>query len=68
MKHQNKGYGKEILRQAMEKVKTKYLGEANWCFSSYVPENTASKRTFAAYGFKENGRISHGEAVCKFAI
>jgi len=68
VKHQGKGFGTEILRLAMEKVKTKYLGNANWCFSSYVPENTASKRTFASYGFKEDGRILDGEAVCKISI
>ena len=66
--HQHKGYGKEILRLAMDKVKTKYLGDANWCFSSYVPENTASKRTFAAYGFEEDGRIIDGETVSKIGI
>ena len=66
--HQGKGFGTEILRLAMEKVKTKYLGKANWCFSSYVPENTASKRTFAAYGFLENGCVDDGEAICKIEI
>ena len=66
--YQGKGFGTEILRLAMEKVKTKYLGKANWCFSSYVPENTASKRTFAAYGFVENGCIDDGEAICKISI
>ena len=68
IEHQGKGYGKEILRQSMEKIKAKYLGEANFCFSSYVPENTASKRTFAAYGFEEDGRIIDGEAVSRMAI
>ena len=68
IEHQGKGHGKEILRLAMEKVKIKYLGEANLCFSSYDPENTASKRTFAAYGFKEDGRIIGGEVVCKIGI
>ena len=66
--YQGKGIGTEILRLAMEKVKTKYLGKANWCFSSYVPENTASKRTFAAYGFVENGRMDDGEAISKISI
>ena len=66
--YQGKGIGKEILRLAMEKVKSKYLGNANWCFSSYVPENTASKRTFASYGFIENGRIDDGETICKIGI
>jgi len=66
--YQKKGFGKEILNLAMEKVKSKYLGDANLCFSSYVPENTASKRTFASYGFVEDGRIIDDETVCKIDI
>jgi len=68
IEHQGKGYGKEILRLAMEKVKTKYFGDANWCFATYDPDNTTSKKMFAAYGFKEDGRIIDGEAVCKISI
>ena len=66
--YQGKGFGREILNLAMEKVKTKYLGMANLCFSSYDPDNNASRRTFAAYGFKEDGRIIDGETVCKIDI
>jgi len=66
--YQGKGFGNEILNLAMEKVKSKYLGDANWCFSSYVPENTASKRTFASYGFAEDGRVIDDETVCKIGI
>jgi diamine N-acetyltransferase len=68
IEHQRKGYGKEMLRLAMEKIKTQYLGEANLCFASYAPENTASRRTFAAYGFEEDGLIIGGETVCKIVI
>jgi len=65
---QGKGFGKEILNLAMKKVKTKYLGDANLCFSSYHPDNNTSRRTFASYGFKEDGRIIDGETVCKIDI
>jgi len=68
VEHQGKGVGREILNLAMIKVKSKYLGDANLCFSSYDPDNTASKRTFAAYGFHEDGRIIDGEVVCKIGI
>ena len=66
--YQGKGFGREILNLAMEKVKAKYLGNANLCYSSYDPDNNASRRTFAAYGFKEDGRIIDGETVCKIDI
>lgn len=66
--HQGKGFGKEILNLAMGKVMTKYLGGANLCFSSYNPDNDASRKTFASYGFKEDGRIIDGETVCQIGI
>ena len=68
MKHQGKGVGKEILRLAMEKVKEKYLGDASRCFASYDPDNDASRRTFSAYGFEEDGRVIDDEVVCKIDI
>ena len=66
--YQGKGFGKEILRLAMEKVKAKFLGDANWCFAQYIPDNDVSRRTFAAYGFEEDGRIIYDETVCKIGI
>jgi len=66
--YQGKGFGKEILSLAMDKVKSKYLGAANLCFSSYDPDNDASRGTFASYGFKEDGRIIDDEIVCKISI
>jgi diamine N-acetyltransferase len=68
VEYQGKGIGREILNLAMVKVKSKYLGDANLCFSSYDPDNNVSRRTFAAYGFQEDGRIIDGEAACKIGI
>jgi len=66
--HQGKGIGREILRQITEVIKTKPHGEAKFCFSSYDPDNIASKTTFASCGYEEDGRITGGEAVCKIGI
>ena len=66
--YQGKGIGREAVRQVTEIIKTKPCGEANFCFSSYDPDNTASKATFASCGYSEDGRVIGGEAVCKINI
>ena len=66
--HQGKGIGREILRQITEIIKSKPYGEARVCFSSYDPDNIASKTTFAHVGYEEDGRVIGGEAVCKIGI
>ncbi|MCL2662708.1 MAG: GNAT family N-acetyltransferase [Oscillospiraceae bacterium] len=37
--HQGKGIGREILRQVMEEIKMKPYGDAEYCYSSYEPDN-----------------------------
>jgi len=66
--HQGKGIGREIVRQVMEEIKTKPLGEANYCYVSYEPTNIASKTTFASYGFIEDGRVIDGEVVAGYKL
>jgi len=52
----------------MEEIKTKPCGEANYCYSSYVPENIGSKSTFASYGYEEDGRMLGGEVVVRYKL
>jgi len=66
--HQGKGLGREILLKITEIIKTKPNGEAEFCFSSYDPDNIASRATFASCGYEEDGRIIGSEAVCKISI
>ena len=66
--HQGKGIGREVLRLVMDEIKTKPYGDAEYCFSSYVPENIASKATFKSYGYEEDGRIIDGEAVARYRL
>jgi hypothetical protein len=52
----------------MEEIKTRQYGEAEYCYSSYVPENIASKSTFLSYGYEEDGRVIEGEAVARYLL
>ncbi|MCL2604817.1 MAG: GNAT family N-acetyltransferase [Defluviitaleaceae bacterium] len=66
--HQGRGIGRETVRQVMEEIKTKPCGEAGYCYVSYEPTNTASKSTFASYGFEEDGRVIDGEVVARYKL
>ena len=66
--HQGRGIGRETLRQVMEEIKTKPFGEATYCYSSYDPDNIASKTTFASYGYEEDGRVIEGEVVARYKL
>ena len=66
--HQGRGLGRKAVDLLMEEIKKKPCGEASYCYTSYEPSNTASKATFAAYGYEEDGRIIDGELVARYRI
>ena len=52
-KYQNKGFGKEALKKAIEFIKTKPCGEAKYITLSYEKENVVAKNLYASFGFYE---------------
>lgn len=62
-KFQNKGYGKEAIKVAMEYLKTEPCGKASKCWLSYEPENVVAKKLYASLGFIENGEMCGKEIV-----
>lgn len=62
-KYQNKGYGKEALRLALEFVRSFPCGEAEFCYLSYELENTKAKKLYSEFGFLENGEKDGDEIV-----
>ena len=52
-KYQRKGYGSEALRLALDFIKTKPLGEAEYCWLSYEPENEVARKLYRSFGFEE---------------
>ena len=72
-KYQNKGYGKEAFKQALEFLRTKPDGDAEYIVLSYDRENVVAKNLYASFGFyepKEFVPFYHEEdeieAICKF--
>ena len=62
-KFQNKGYGKEAMKLALDYVRSEPCGKAKLCWLSYEPENVRAKALYAACGFVENGEVCGDEIV-----
>lgn len=61
--HQRKGYGRAAVELALDFIRTKPCGEAEYCVLSYEPENEAARKLYASLGFTETGVIDHDEMV-----
>ena len=59
---QNRGYGREALKKALEFMRTFPCGEAKYAVLSYEPENTVAKNLYASLGFVEINGPGYYEA------
>ena len=50
---QNRGYGREAVRLALEYIRTFPCGKAEYCWLSYEPENETAKQLYRSFGFEE---------------
>ena len=62
-KHQNKGYGKQAMKLALDFIRSFPCGKAEYCYLSYEPENVVAKNLYASFGFIENGEMDEDEVV-----
>ena len=62
-KYQNKGYGKEAMKLALDFIRTFPCGKAEYCYLSYDPDNTKAKELYSRFGFMENGEKDDDEVV-----
>lgn len=61
--YQNRGYGKEAVRLALEFVKTFPCGKAEYCWLSYEPENRIASQVYRLFGFVETGEMDGDELI-----
>lgn len=61
-KYQHKGYGKGAVKLALDFIRTKPCGEAEYCWLSYEPDNIVAKKLYSSFGFVETGD-SDGEEL-----
>lgn len=60
---QNKGYGREAVRLALQFIKTFPCKEAEYCWLSYEPENKIASRLYQSFGFVETGEMDGEEMI-----
>lgn len=58
---QGQGLGKRALAMILFHIDTLPRGPASCCWVSYVPENAAAKRLYAAFGFTESEETCDGK-------
>ncbi len=61
--YQNKGYGREAVRLALDFIKTFPCGKAEYCWLSYEPENKIAGRLYRSFGFEETGEKDGEELI-----
>lgn len=62
-KYQNRGYGKEAIRLALDFIKSFPCGKAEYCYLSYEPDNIKAKKLYSKFGFSENGETDEDEII-----
>lgn len=60
---QNKGYGKEAIKLAIDFIRTFPCREAEYCYLSYDSDNKMAKNLYSQFGFVENGETDGDEIV-----
>ena len=52
-KYQQRGYGRESLKQTLDFIRTFPNGKADYVLLSYEPNNEVGKKLYASFGFEE---------------
>ena len=60
-KYQQKGYGTEALRLAIDFIRTAPCGKAECCWLSYEPENEVARKLYLSSGFEERPELCREE-------
>ena len=60
---QNKGYGREAVRLALQFIKTFPCKEAEYCWLSYEPDNDVARHLYHSFGFVETGEKDCNELI-----
>lgn len=58
--HQQKGYGREALKLALDYIRTFPAGPAEYCWLSYEPENEVARKLYTSFGFVEEPGLPRG--------
>ena len=62
-RYQNRGYGREAIRLALDFIRIWPCGRAVACEISFEPENEVARALYRSCGFVENGEMDGDELV-----
>lgn len=62
-KYQNKGYGREAVKLALDFVRSFPCGKAEYCWLSYEPENEVARHLYHSFGLVETGEMDGNEVI-----
>ena len=62
-RYQNRGYGREAIRLALDFIRTWPCGKAELCELSYEPENEIARNLYHSFGFRETGDMDGDEII-----
>lgn len=61
--YQNKGYGREAMKEILKFIRTFPAGPARYCWIPYGRANIAAKNLYESFGFRDNGEICANEPI-----
>ena len=67
-KEQQKGYGSQALKLAMDFIRTFPFKKAQYCWTSYDPHNIIAKRLYLSYGFEETKDMDQDEVIAVYRL
>ena len=62
-RYQQRGYGREAVRLALEFIRTFPCGTAEYCWTSYEPDNRTACSLYRSFGFIETGEKDGDELI-----
>lgn len=62
-KHQGRGLGKQALPIVLDYIRTRPVGDADFCYLSYEAENVVAAKLYHAFGFRETGDYDEEEII-----
>lgn len=61
--YQNKGYGREAMKEILKFIRTFPAGPARYCWIPYGKDNITAKKLYESFGFRDNGEICDNEPI-----
>ncbi|MBD3922781.1 GNAT family N-acetyltransferase [Paenibacillus sp. PR3] len=65
---QNRGYGREAMKEILAFIRTFPAGPAQYCWIPYKPENNPARKLYESFGFRDNGEVFNDESITVLSL